>query len=239
MAHDSMTMTEAIAELQDRLISSQSSTYTPAMITTALNRAHRHLVSQIRAKIPERYRKVGTALNITSGTDAVDLPIDCVSLQRLEYKSDTNVWYVMDEVHSDKMGLYKETTPQLNLINAIPPFVYCVRWRDDVTAGGDTRQYIELAPVPTSAGTGVLRPLYHYVMDDLVAANHFQLPDVNWEHLCILEALNILYIRDASVFQNYNFQQELKYQRHTCFSTLSRESSRPRRIRRVVGSSWQ
>ncbi len=230
MAHDAMTGTLAIAELKNRLIQSQSSSYTDAMILEALNRGHQKLVSQVRARQPERYRKIGTALNVVSGTDTVDLPIDCVSLQRLEYKYQS-VWYPMEEKHSDSMGVYKDSIVT-GFPTFAPPYVYTMRWRDDVD-GSTVRQYIELSPVPTASGTGVLRPIYHYIMDTLVAGDYFQLPDVNWEHLCILEALNILYMRDASVFQNYNFQMELMTTRKECFATLSRESSKPRRIRKV------
>lgn len=230
-----MTMTEALAETKNRIAqATYTANYTDAMIVQALNRAHRKLITQIRGRVPARYTKAGTALDIVANTDTVDLPADCVSLRRLDYKY-SDVWYPMDEKTSDEIPLYKSSV-MFNFYSYVAPYVYTVRWRDDVT--GDTaRQYIELSPVPTAAGTGVLRPWYHYVMDDLtldgVDTTYFQLPDVNWEHLCIMEALNILYTRDVSVYQNYNFQQELMNLRQECFSSLVRESSKPRRIRKV------
>lgn len=230
----SMTIDAAKTDLERWIIKSTYNTVfdDEAMIFSALNKAHQKLIRQITSRIPERYLKVGTALNITADTATVDLPADLIDLYRLEYLIDSTntVWVPMREADSDGLSMRKGGYAAL-FGTTLVPYVYTLRWVDDQEVA--PKKQVELSPVPTANETGTLRPIYHNSVT-LVTTDFLQLPDDSWNDLCILEALNIMYRRDPSIFQNYNFAQDLRDLRRECFSSLYKESSRPRKIRRVV-----
>lgn len=230
----SMTLAQATTDLERWIIRATYNTVfdDTAMLESALNKAHQKIIRRIISMIPERYLKVGTALNVVGGTATVNLPTDLTDLYRLEYLIDStnDVWVPMREADSDSLSTRKGGYAALFGLSMVP-YIYTVRWTDAVAAA-PARQ-IELSPTPASSATGVLRPIYHYQIT-LVTANFLQLPDDSWNDLCILEALNIIYRRDPSIFQNYNFAADLRELRKDCFAGLYKESSRPRKIRRVV-----
>ena len=238
-----MKLSEAVTDLERWIIRATYNTVfdDKDMLESAINKAHQKIIRKIISMIPERYLKVGTALNITGGTATVTLPTDLTDLYRLEYLIDStnDVWVPMREANSDDISTRKGGYAALYNLTMVP-YIYTLRWTDDVTAV-PTRE-IELSPTPTANETGTLRPIYHYQItltnypgeDPPASDDYLQLPDDSWNDLCILEALNILYRRDPSIFQNYNFAADLRELRRECFASLYKDSARPRKIRRVV-----
>lgn len=184
----------------------------PTERKTAIKRAYRKLWGKLMRR-DSRWGIKMDETNLTSlvaDTELITAPEDFVSLVAMDYYYNAR-WIRMTELHNPFRDRehYDENHSGYITDSGIPPYRYYHLGWENSTPTAPTYKF-GIRPIPKAAISDCIRWTYHWqpsmTMDD---ADLIILPDSIWESLCILEAINWLYIKDQSVFQNMNWQKDL------------------------------
>jgi len=213
--------------------------YTQANIVESVNNAHKALVAKIRSIYPTRYSVDGATMGLVANQEHYNMPADFGELIRMEYLisgtagAANALWMPM--TRRDRTVRWEFSRRYYGrLLTLEPPYNY---YRDELPAAASPwsiTHRIGLIPIPIVTLANVMRPIYYYniptLSDGGTPADMLYTPE-EWDLLVMFEAMELLYIKDSSIFQNYNWKDDLYHWRQKLTTALTPPDQNPDQIR--------